>query len=168
MKSSIFSTDENIKQRQDLRYEFCMGSSTLVDIYLGKIKIAQLFSSNGMSMDTVRTLINHDKYYGECAEFDIKGETVNIDKLFIKEPYRNKGYGTQILSHMETVYKEEGYKRIVLSAYPIVDDLVSPEVLKDIQKSLHRFYKALSYKDLVDMTSELNNCNRFIFMSKVL
>lgn len=166
VRSNIFS-NKDIEDTQDLRYEFVMDSIEIVDVYQGKEKVAQVFSSKGISNETLRKLIDHDKYYGETEKIDVKSETITIDKLFVKESYRGKGVGAKVLGHIENVLKNKGYKRIIFSVCPIVESSVSTEELKRLQSSLYYYYKRLGYEAIIDMHSS-NNCCRFILMSKDL
>jgi len=47
----------------------------------------------------------------------IKGEKyIDLDSMFVKRKFRNKGVGTKLLKHAIKEVKRVGYKRIILSA----------------------------------------------------
>jgi len=47
---------------------------------------------------------------GECVLLPTRPFTVELVNLAIKEDYQNKGYGKQLIAHVVSVAKTEGYK----------------------------------------------------------
>ncbi|MBT7851631.1 MAG: GNAT family N-acetyltransferase [Flavobacteriaceae bacterium] len=45
------------------------------------------------------------------------GRSVELDHVFIEDPYRNKGLGTQFINWIENYVKSKGYQVIELNAY---------------------------------------------------
>jgi GNAT superfamily N-acetyltransferase len=68
-----------------------------------------------------------DETIGEVT-FIISGEHLNIDGLFIKRPYRRKGFGTILLKLVENLASKSGIKNISFRASPI--DNLSLDLIK--------------------------------------
>ena len=72
------------------------------------------------------------------------GRSVELDHVFIEDPYRNKGLGTQFINWMENYVKSKGYQAIELNAY--IDNAPSQKFYeKDgFQKLGYHFVKKMN------------------------
>lgn len=44
-------------------------------------------------------------------------DTLEVEFLFVKEPFRGKGYGQKLLSYVEDCARQDGLQRILLNTY---------------------------------------------------
>lgn len=70
----------------------------------------------------------------------ISAEMIKIERFCIKKEFRNKGFGTFFIQYIESFYKKNGMKKIVLNA----------------KYSMNKFYEKLGYQTCSNPFFEAN------------
>jgi len=90
-----------------------------------------------------------EKFADDCGIRDF-GSVLMIDRLVIKPRCRGRGHGTKLLNNVISLAREQGYKYIVLMAWP-VDSHGAP--LKDyeddfasMQNRLFAYYRGFGFR----------------------
>jgi len=64
-----------------------------------------------------------NKIVGTMALKKINKDTVRLKRVYVKEEYRRRGIAQKLLNKILKFAKEKGYKKILFSSYPIMENV---------------------------------------------
>ena len=99
-------------------------SGILVEIFNGDPKKFKVLREFDKTKDYVLFLVAeiNGNIIGTMALKKIDKETVRLKRMYVRTEYRRKGIAQKLLDQVVTFAKENGYKRMVLSTYSIMEN----------------------------------------------
>lgn len=76
-------------------------------------------------------------------------DTLEVEFLCVREPYRKKGYGRALLGHVENMARDNGIKRVILNTY----SFQAPD-----------FYRSMGYTELFCIDPCFKDSKQYYFI----
>ena len=89
-----------------------------------KFKVLQEFNSQKDYLSFLVTIIDN-KIVGCMGLKKVNGEVARLKRMYVRENYQRRGIAQKMLNKLTEQAKQKGYKKIVLSTYPIMENAQS-------------------------------------------